>query len=380
MFSGDAVPGFLRRQSSGNIYDGFPCVRVGEYNLPSSMDLRQFLDEVQHEKEAALASSGGSGNLEGLIDSMPPDTPSESNFRLLSPQLRGRSRNFAGGAPFGSSRGLRRGPSVDAASSRSSSPGGSQRASGDGAEQQPSVCGGEPLAPIAELPPLPASHGLEDAKWPRPVRHRRSVSAPGPASLDLTALDKWAATALAIAEGQAGEADDEYEAPTPFADGDSFCEHSSDNEAATSKPALGLRSSLTLPGPLLNAADLEAISDEAAAQEPPNPAAAHCSICDVHTTSVASLEAHLASQRHRQRLARTITQNSPTGAVKAMQPLQQLQPHWPSSMSAEPPARHGMAMPMAQPMMTPRRTVPSPGRHSAQTFDANPYQAHSQCV
>ena len=29
------------------MYDNFPCVRVGDYNLPSSMDLRQYLDEMQ---------------------------------------------------------------------------------------------------------------------------------------------------------------------------------------------------------------------------------------------------------------------------------------------------------------------------------------------
>ena len=39
--------GLLRRKSSGTVYDNFPCVRVGEYDLPSSMDLRQYLDEMQ---------------------------------------------------------------------------------------------------------------------------------------------------------------------------------------------------------------------------------------------------------------------------------------------------------------------------------------------
>ena len=29
------------------MYDNFPCVRVGDYDLPSSMDLRQYLDEMQ---------------------------------------------------------------------------------------------------------------------------------------------------------------------------------------------------------------------------------------------------------------------------------------------------------------------------------------------
>ncbi|KAL0039591.1 hypothetical protein WJX77_002835 [Trebouxia sp. C0004] len=39
--------GLLSRKSSGNVYDNFPCVKVGDYNLPSSMDLRQYLDEMQ---------------------------------------------------------------------------------------------------------------------------------------------------------------------------------------------------------------------------------------------------------------------------------------------------------------------------------------------
>lgn len=36
-----AIMGSLRRLPSGNVYDGFPCVRVGDYLLPSSMDLRE---------------------------------------------------------------------------------------------------------------------------------------------------------------------------------------------------------------------------------------------------------------------------------------------------------------------------------------------------
>ena len=39
--------GLIRRKSSGNVYEDFPCVRVGDYDLPSSMDLRQYLDEMQ---------------------------------------------------------------------------------------------------------------------------------------------------------------------------------------------------------------------------------------------------------------------------------------------------------------------------------------------
>ena len=39
------------RASSGNIYEGFPCVRVGETILPSSMDFRAFLEEMQQVEE-----------------------------------------------------------------------------------------------------------------------------------------------------------------------------------------------------------------------------------------------------------------------------------------------------------------------------------------
>lgn len=37
----------LHRNPSGNVYEGFPCVRVGDMVLPSSMDLRAFLDDMQ---------------------------------------------------------------------------------------------------------------------------------------------------------------------------------------------------------------------------------------------------------------------------------------------------------------------------------------------
>ena len=34
--------GSVQRVPSGNLYDNFPCVRVGDVNLPSSMDLREW--------------------------------------------------------------------------------------------------------------------------------------------------------------------------------------------------------------------------------------------------------------------------------------------------------------------------------------------------
>jgi hypothetical protein len=37
--------GSVQRLPSGELYDGFPCVRVGDVLLPSSMDLRAFLGE-----------------------------------------------------------------------------------------------------------------------------------------------------------------------------------------------------------------------------------------------------------------------------------------------------------------------------------------------
>lgn len=35
-----ALAGTLQRMPSGNVYDNFPCIRVGDFVLPSSMDLR----------------------------------------------------------------------------------------------------------------------------------------------------------------------------------------------------------------------------------------------------------------------------------------------------------------------------------------------------
>ncbi|KAK9814337.1 hypothetical protein WJX72_004126 [[Myrmecia] bisecta] len=62
----------LTRQPSGNIYDNFPCVRVGDYNLPSSMDLRHYLEEVQ---EAGRQGSGSSLEGSQSENSTPSSTP-----------------------------------------------------------------------------------------------------------------------------------------------------------------------------------------------------------------------------------------------------------------------------------------------------------------
>lgn len=51
----------LHRNPSGNVYDGFPCVRVGDVVLPSSMDLRAFLEEMQQV-----------GDLEPFPEPLPP--------------------------------------------------------------------------------------------------------------------------------------------------------------------------------------------------------------------------------------------------------------------------------------------------------------------
>lgn len=42
-----AMAGNLQRMPSGNVYEGFPCIRIGDFVLPSSMDFRQYLDEMQ---------------------------------------------------------------------------------------------------------------------------------------------------------------------------------------------------------------------------------------------------------------------------------------------------------------------------------------------
>lgn len=58
----------LHRHSSGNVYEGFPCVRVGDVILPSSMDLRAFLDEMQQAGELDLPAGSGSASILGLAN------------------------------------------------------------------------------------------------------------------------------------------------------------------------------------------------------------------------------------------------------------------------------------------------------------------------
>jgi hypothetical protein len=58
----------LHRHSSGNVYEGFPCVRVGDVILPSSMDLRAFLDEMQQAGELELPAGSGSASILGLAN------------------------------------------------------------------------------------------------------------------------------------------------------------------------------------------------------------------------------------------------------------------------------------------------------------------------
>ena len=47
----------LLRPSSGSVYDGFPCIRVGETVLPSSMDFRAFIEEMQQAGDFLAESS-----------------------------------------------------------------------------------------------------------------------------------------------------------------------------------------------------------------------------------------------------------------------------------------------------------------------------------
>jgi len=58
----------LHRHSSGNVYEGFPCVRVGDVILPSSMDLRAFLDEMQQAGELELPAGSGGASILGLAN------------------------------------------------------------------------------------------------------------------------------------------------------------------------------------------------------------------------------------------------------------------------------------------------------------------------
>lgn len=51
----------LLHASSGNIYENFKCVKVGQYELPSSMDLRKHLEEIQIYASPSLDSKYGEG-------------------------------------------------------------------------------------------------------------------------------------------------------------------------------------------------------------------------------------------------------------------------------------------------------------------------------
>ena len=60
----------LHRHSSGNVYEGFPCVRIGDHILPSSMDLRAFLDEMQQAGELEVPAGSGSASILGLANAL----------------------------------------------------------------------------------------------------------------------------------------------------------------------------------------------------------------------------------------------------------------------------------------------------------------------
>lgn len=72
----------IHRATSGGIPDGFPCVRVGDVVLPSSMDLRAFLDEMQNAGELPDSAS---------VFSSPSPSPSPS------PSVRGVGSSEEGG-------------------------------------------------------------------------------------------------------------------------------------------------------------------------------------------------------------------------------------------------------------------------------------------
>ena len=117
----------LLRHPSGNVYEGFPCVRVGDVVLPSSMDLRAFLEEMQQAGEAEgsagtgslLSHLGGIGSSVGEL--LPPidelQSPVTVNARGLGGLGAGVGAGGAGGAGAGSSSAGDRYDSVSVSSS-----------------------------------------------------------------------------------------------------------------------------------------------------------------------------------------------------------------------------------------------------------------------
>ena len=71
-------------QASTSIYEGFPCVRVGDVVLPSSMDLRAFLDEMQHAEDRGQENKAkGPEELQQKADTL--DIPQHNATRRFSP-------------------------------------------------------------------------------------------------------------------------------------------------------------------------------------------------------------------------------------------------------------------------------------------------------
>eukprot|EP00887_Chlorella_sp_A99_P000294 scaffold13.g294.t1 len=101
--------GSLQRQPSGDIYADFPCVRVGDVLLPSSMDLRRFLEELQildegWEEGPAGAAANGAAAMQPA-GSLPPiaehEQGEESGAAALAGAGSGSSQEGGGGGGGG---------------------------------------------------------------------------------------------------------------------------------------------------------------------------------------------------------------------------------------------------------------------------------------
>ncbi|GAB4815349.1 hypothetical protein N2152v2_002395 [Parachlorella kessleri] len=132
----------LQRMPSGNVYDNFPCVRVGDVVLPSSMDLRAYLDELQH-----LEDWEGASQIEAL--------PAIAEYGLDVPPGPGDSSetprpSLGGRGPLAGSTGAQVASPVSANSAAA------EAAEGPGAARAaPGGAGGGPHSGGA-LPPPPA--------------------------------------------------------------------------------------------------------------------------------------------------------------------------------------------------------------------------------
>lgn len=93
------------RQGS-NVYESFPCVKVGEYALPSSMDLRAFLEEMESKEEDASEQNVGILGEKSPLErkKSPKQTPRNHSHHSTPRHKPGRQRTRDNGKAWNSPR------------------------------------------------------------------------------------------------------------------------------------------------------------------------------------------------------------------------------------------------------------------------------------